>query len=163
VAKSKVKIDFKQKVTEYEEKITNLALRNAKQSVYLTFNFSFLSTNSNYNHSCIDFTPEHHTLLIQRLHELSQMDIVSLTASTSKHRGLEKINKFNSRDRISSIKLHPKFCSSKRTDLAGDCFWVFRLCPNNNPYPTRIIGKMIDDIFYVMFIDCDHELYAKRR
>ena len=156
------KIDFKQRITEYESKITNLALRNARQPVYPTFNFRFLTTNSAYNHCCEKFNEEQHSLLIKRLYELSQMDIVSLTAKTSKHHGLEKISKFSKRDKLSSMQLHPKFLQSKRINLAGNSFWIFRLCPNNNPYPTRIIGKMVDDIFYIMFIDCNHELYAKR-
>lgn len=156
------KVKLKKQKNDSQVKITNQVLREAKQSIYLTFNFSFLSQNSSYNHNCKDFTTEQQALLMHRLYELSQIDIISLTAKT-KSNGLEKIQNFSSRDKIRSMQLHPEFNSSKRVDLAGNGFWIFRLCPNNNPHPTRIIGKMIDNVFYVMFIDCQHELYAKRR
>lgn len=161
MAKSK-QIDFKQQVTNYEKSITNLALRKAKQEVFITFNFSFLSQNSSYNLSNPELTPEHKHLLFEKICELSKMSMIVLTAKSKKTNGLEKIEKFGRDDRINGMKIHPKFVESIRNELTNKGFWIFRLCSNNNPFPTRIIGKMIDDVFYIMFIDIEHELYARR-
>ena len=159
------RVKLKEKNKNNEPKITNIALRNAEQPVYITFNFSFLTTNSSYNMTNKDLTNEHQQHFINRIIELSNKEIVSLTARTDKKWGLEKISKtsFGRQDKIKNMSIHDKFDSSVRKELSGDNFWIFRLCPNNNPYETRIIGKMIDDIFYVMFFDINHDLYAKRK
>lgn len=160
--KNNQSISFKEKTEQYEKKITNLALRKAKEEIYITFNFSFLTNNNSYNFNCKDCTQEHKGILIERLVDLSSRSLVFLTATTGKQQGLEKITSFGKKDKIKNMELHRKFQNSKRNELTGEEFWIFRLCPNNNPYETRIIGKMIDDVFYAMFIDYNHELYAKR-
>lgn len=38
-------------------------------------------------------------------------------------------------------------------------YTVIRLYPNNNPTPGRIIGKMINCIFYIFYIDAKGNLY----
>lgn len=159
-----MKIDFKKKVEDYEKRISNLALRKAKEPIYITFNFSFITENSDYNLFCPKCSDAHKHHLLERLRSLSTKDIVSLTAKTSKNWGLEKINlsDFGKNDKIKSLKIHSSFLNSKRNELAGDSYWIFRLCPNNNPFPSRIIGKMIDNVFYIFYIDYNHELYAKR-
>lgn len=159
-----MRINFKEKVEEYETKISNLALRKAKEPIYITFNFSFITENSLYNLYCEDCSADHKHQLLERLLNLSSKDIVSLTAKTNKSWGLEKIDlkNFSHKDKISSLKLPGKFENSKRKELAGDKLWIFRLCPNNNPYPSRIIGKMIDNVFYIMYIDFNHNLYSRR-
>lgn len=158
------KVKFKGNETT-EVKITNIALKEAKEPIYLTFNFSFITDNNSYNFLNKNCTPDHKHFLIERLMELSGKDIISLTANSDKFHGLEKINISNlsKRDQLKKIKLHSEFENSVRYKMAGDNFWIFRLCPNNNPFPSRIIGKMIQNTFYVMYIDCNHELYAKRK
>lgn len=147
-----------------EKKITNIALRNAQQKVYISFNWSFITTNNSYNLKSSEFTTEHSHLLVKRLFELSEKDVVSITANYSKKIGLEKLpkSKLSNKEKLKNLEIHKSFNDSVRKELAGEDFWVFRLCPNNNPYESRIVGKMIDDVFYVMFIDYRHELYAKR-
>lgn len=159
------KINFKEQVEKYETKVTNLALRKAKEKVFITFNFSFMTNNNKFNFHNEEFKEEHKHILFHRLHELSKKDIVSLTAKTNKNYGLEKIDKKNlsSKDKLKNMQIDTVFSTSKRDDLSGDGYWIFRLCPNNNPFESRIVGKMIDDTFYVMFIDINHDLYAKRR
>lgn len=159
------KVNFKETVEKYESKITNLALRKAKEPIYITFNFSFLTENSEFNFYDSSCTAEHKHHLLERLLYLSNKDIVSLTARTGKNWGLEKLNKddLGRDDRLKQLKLPKNFEESKRNGLAGTGYWIFRLCPNNNPFESRIIGKMIDDVFYVMFIDYHHTLYAKRK
>lgn len=143
-------------------KITSQVLREAQQRSYLTFNFTFLSSNDEYNFKNPELSDEVRHLIFMRLCEISTIDIVELTASTGKRRGLEKISTFSRKDKLSKLSLPTEFSNSARYNLAGQGFWIFRLCPNNNPYPTRIIGKMINDIFFIMFIDLKHQLYAKR-
>lgn len=158
------KINFKEKVDHYEKKISNLVLRNASEPIYITFNFSFMTNNSTYNFDCEACSLDHKHHLIERIVSLSNKDIVSLTAKTSKNWGLEKIDfdKLGRTDKLKNIEIPRSFGISKRNDLAGDSFWIFRLCPNNNPFPSRVIGKMIDNVFYVFFIDYHHDLYARR-
>lgn len=42
---------------------------------------------------------------------------------------------------------------------AGDKYAVFRIYPNNNPIPSIVIGKIIHEIFYIMYIDLNHDMY----
>ncbi len=159
------KIDFRKKVEDYESKITNLVLRKEKEPIFISFNFSFISDNSSYNLTCDHCTLEHKHYLLERLLTLSKKDIVSLTAKTNKNHGLEKLEMkdLSHKDKLKNLKIRPAFADSQRSKLAGDGFWIFRMCPNNNPYESRIIGKMIDNVFYVLFIDYKHELYSERR
>lgn len=159
----RTQVDFKKKASNYEERISSLALKKAQQNDYLTFNFSFLTNNSSYNLDSSSLTHQDRQLLLSRLTELSSKSIVEISALTSKHTGLEKIKKFGRKDKISKMKIHDEFNASVRKEMAGTGFWIFRLCPNNNPSPGRIIGKLINDVFYIMYIDPKHELYAKRR
>lgn len=141
------------------KKVTTQLLREAKQEVFLVFNFSFLSKNNKYNFSSVQ--SEYKELFLERLNKLSSESIVKITSSYNKKEGLERISNFSNKDKISVLDLHPKFGEIRSKNAEG--FWVFRLCPNNNPFPTRIIGKMIDNVFYIMFIDLNHELYSKKR
>lgn len=162
---AKTHVTLKNNIANENKKITNQALRAAKQQVYITFNWSFLTNNNNYNILSSGLTDEQMRLLMNRIHDLSKLDLISITANSSKRLGLEKIpyDKLGKTEKLKKLNMHADFISSVRDGLAGKDYWVFRLCPNNNPYPTRIIGKMIDDIFYVLFIDLHHELYAKRK
>ncbi|MGH2116561.1 hypothetical protein [Aerococcus sp. L_32] len=159
------KINFKNEYEKQKATITNLALREARQPVYITFNFSFMTNSNEFNFKNDNLTSDHKDYIFRRLFELSNKDMVSLTANTNKKWGLEslKLKELSNKDKIKQMSLHTKFQDSVRNELSGEKFWVFRLCPNNNPYPTRIIGKMIDDTFYMMFLDLEHELYAKRK
>lgn len=159
------RIDFRRQVEEYENKIPNLVLRKRNEPVYISFNFSFISENSSYNLTCNNCTADHKHHLIEQLLSLSSKDIVSLTARTNKKHGLEKLDlkDLSHKDKLKKLQLHKNFANSQRNVLAGTSFWIFRMCPNNNPYPSRIIGKMIDNVFYVLFIDYNHELYSERK
>lgn len=158
MAKKRIKIK-----NDVQRSVSRKGLNNAKEHSYITFNFSFLSSNSDYNLSSRNLTDNHKHLFLKRLMELSQKDMIELTANTDKKLGLEKITKFNGRDKINSLSIHSEFTNSSRLDSAGSGYWIFRLCPNNNPYPSRVIGKLIKDVFYVMYIDCNHDLYSKRK
>ncbi|WP_338753021.1 hypothetical protein [Leuconostoc mesenteroides] len=132
-----------------------------QHTLRLSFNFSFLTNNNDYNLNSSVFTGEIAKTLFNRISYLSQHDVMSATAK-GKKLGLELVKNFGGRDKIGSLKIHEKF-GSERTTLCNDGYWIFRLCPNNNPYESRVLGKIIDHTFYIMFIDCNHVLYAKRK
>ena len=141
-------------------KIQNI-FANDQHRLRVSFNFSFITTNNDFNLNGTNFTGKKAKLLFDRISFLSQFDVKDAIAKGKKH-GLELIKSFSNKDKISKLDIHSAF-GEDRVDLCNDGYWIFRLCPNNNPYESRILGKMIDHTFYVMFIDCEHELYAKRK
>lgn len=158
-------MNFRKEYEKQKATITNLALREARQPVYITLNFNFMTNSKDFNFDNDNLTNDHKDYIFRRLFELSKKDMVSITAKTGKRLGLEslKLKDLGNEDKLKQMKLHGKFQDSVRNELSGEKFWVFRLCPNNNPYPTRIIGKMIDDTFCMMFLDLEHELYGRRK
>ena len=38
-------------------------------------------------------------------------------------------------------------------------FHIMRLYPNNNPFPSRVIGKIVHNVFYIFYIDIKGKLY----
>lgn len=157
------KKNIKLKEKSSQGKITTTSLNVSSEPLYITFNFSFLTKNDKYNLSSKKLSHNHKHYLLERIAEMSKKDMIELTANTNKKLGLEKIAHFSKKDKLSCLNIDPIFTNSFRDGLAGGGFWIFRLCPNNNPYETRIIGKLIKNTFYVMFIDCNHDLYAKRK
>ncbi|AGK95193.1 hypothetical protein [Clostridium pasteurianum] len=120
----------------------------------IQFNFSFLSTNSEYNFK--NLTRDMKADIIDRLCELSSMDLVQIH-SISKERGLEYIE-----DKGISIKAkcHPDFSSNEY--IKSCCpkkYCIIRIYPNNNPTPSRILGRLIGHAFYIHFIVMDHKCY----
>lgn len=67
----------------------------------------------------------------------------------NKREGLEKIPESNVK-----LSIHPDFKSSKRYDECDDDFWVFRLGNLG-----RVIGKINENIFYIMSIDASFDQY----
>lgn len=103
-------------------------------------------------------------LLLNRIQELSEFTFKAVMALDKAH-GVEGIalDSISSKEKIKSLDIREEFKSSKRYDLSGKKIWIMRLCPNNNPYETRLIGRFIDQTFYLMFIDYEHDLYKKRK
>lgn len=94
---------------------------------------------------------------IRRMVFLSERELV-LVLNYPKNKGFETINKddFKRKD----VKYDEKFdlVEYRRKESSGKYF-IFRLYTNNNPKPARIIGKLINNVFYVMYIDLEHEMY----
>lgn len=157
---SKIKFNSPDKTKAPTLKMQSIYEKN-QHALRLSFNFSFLTKNNDYNLNSSTFTGEIAKILFNRISSLSQHDVMSATA-LGKRLGLELVKKFGGRDKIGSLKLHEKF-GEERTNLCNEGYWIFRLCPNNNPYESRVLGKIIDHTFYIMFIDCEHVLYAKRK
>lgn len=156
----KIKLKSPDKSQAPTLKIQSIYARD-QHKLRVSFNFSFLTNNNDYNITCSLFTGPVAKKLFDRISFLSKYDVMSATALGKEH-GLELIKKFGRKDKISSLNIHEQF-GQERLGLCNDGYWIFRLCPNNNPYESRVLGKIIDHTFYVMFIDCEHELYAKRK
>ncbi|WP_157456133.1 hypothetical protein [Carnobacterium maltaromaticum] len=140
-------------------KVTHDQIRSAGERLHLTFNFSFLTSNKEFNLENTEFDTAHRNQLLQRLIELSKEDLIFVKAG-KKFNYLECLKKEKlSKCRLKKMSIHPTFENGSRIKIAGDNFWVFRLYCNNMPLPSRVIGKMIDHTFYVMFIDLKHALY----
>lgn len=104
------------------------------------------------------------TLFLNRVQELSEHTFRYVMALDKAH-GIEGIDldSISSKAKIKNLGIREEFKSSKRYGLSGKKIWIIRLCPNNNPYESRFIGRLIDQTFYLMFCDYKHELYKKRK
>ncbi|MDU0070017.1 MULTISPECIES: hypothetical protein [Bacillus] len=151
MAKVKKKLQLKSQKTEQlsREEI------GAFKPTHIKFNFSFLTTNNKYSFSNPDFKDEYKAQLLTRIVELSSEDY-HVISSLPKNRGLEFITG-ESFSKLVNFK--PEFNNSDFRKKASDKYAVFRLYSNNNPIPGRIIGKIVNKIFYVFFIDLKHKIY----
>ncbi|EPY2302228.1 Uncharacterised protein [Clostridium sporogenes] len=141
------------KATKPSKKINSNEIKGSYKFKYLKFNFSFLSTNSDYNLEKLD---EHIKAdLIDRMEELSSITYLQL-ASMPKSRGFEGI-----KESSFSIKANYKKEKFNEEDFRNSCdkYNIIRLYPNNNPLPVRLIGKLSNNVFYLLFIDKEHKCY----
>lgn len=129
-------------------------IKGSYNFLYLKFNFSFLSTNKQYNLQNAKITPNMKVDILDRIIELSSDTIMALR-TLGKERGYETIND-------SSIKITAK-CNSnfhsneERVQACGGKHYIFRLYPNNNPLPARIIGRLAKGVFYIFYIELEHK------
>jgi len=124
---------------------------------HIKFNLSFFTTNNNFSNKNEGFIDEYKLQLYERMVFLSEKELIQVL-SYRKNVGFETINKedFNRND----IKYNETFDSVEfRRKESNGKYFIFRLYPNCNPIPARIIGKLINNVFYVMFIDLKHEMY----
>lgn len=114
------------------------------------FNFSFLTQDSKYNldKSSKTIGKGVRLKLLDRINQLSQNDKVVIL-NLDRREGLEKLLESNVK-----LRIHPDFKSSKRYDECDDDFWVFRLAKLG-----RVIGKINENIFYIMSIDASFDQY----
>lgn len=121
----------------------------ATSDLRLVFNFSFLCSDDKYNLKNSDID---HRRLLARLEELSQRTWVALTI-LPKSSGIERVSKSNLSGRLKDMP-DPKGFGDKRLKYATDKVAIIRL--NGK---ARLIGKLIDQTFYLFWIDLNHELY----
>lgn len=113
------------------------------EPTHIKFNFSFITYKDSFDN-------EHKIKFLERIFELSEQPYL-VVSSWGKEKGFENI-KLDIKKEIDS-----NFFNGNR-EFDGK-YTVIRLYPNNNPLPSRIIGKMINKIFYVFFIDIKGNLY----
>ncbi len=117
---------------------------NCFSPTYLKFNFSFITYEKK-------FEDKYKIALLDRIRELSEHEYL-VVSSWDKKKGFET-EKINIRTQISS-----KFYENKNRKYDNK-YTIIRLFPNDNPIQARIIGKMINKIFYILFIDIGGKLY----
>lgn len=123
---------------------------------HIKFNYSFLTSNNSLCYNNTNFVEGHKLQLLQRVIELSDKELIHILAY-KKNIGLEFIEK---KDFILDVKYNQKFDDVEyRKKESNGKYAVFRLYTNNKPLPSRIVGKMINNVFYIMYIDLNHELY----
>ncbi len=111
---------------------------------HLKFNFSFISYQD-------EFTDEHKARFVDRLFKLSSEPYL-VVSNWDKKIGFEY-------ERLDIKKdIDPRYFDSPNRTFDGK-YHVIRLYTNNNPRPSRIIGKIENKIFYVFFIDISGDLY----
>ncbi len=121
----------------------NKVCTNCFQPVFIKFNFSFITYEDN-------LTDREKAQLYDRIREISSVPyLIVSTWDKTKGFEMEKLN--------ITKQIHPDFFDGNRT-FDGK-YTIFRLYKNNYPTPGRIIGKMINKIFYVFFIDVKGNLY----
>lgn len=113
------------------------------QPQYFKFNFSFI----NYEEELEDADK---IQLYDRLKQISSEPYI-IVSNWNKNIGFENV-KVNIKKEI-----NPDFFDGNR-NFDGK-FTILRLYPNNNPTPGRIIGKLINKVFYIFFIDAKGRLY----
>jgi hypothetical protein len=153
VKKQKKQLKLKLKSSSYD-KISKEDIKSFRPT-HIKFNFSFLTTNNDFSFENPDFNEKHKAALLDRIYMLSREELVKIL-NYKKNIGLEFIEEDSFKRKVS---YHEQFDKIEFRKSGTDKFAVFRLYPNNNPIPARVIGKLVKNIFYVMFIDLNHELY----
>ena len=114
----------------------------------LAFNFSFLTEDRQYNIKSKRLEKTVQLKLLERIAALSERDKASILA-LPKEQGLEQLSK----DEL-SLRINQEFVNSGRLDECENHYWVFRLSKKG-----RAIGKICDNIFYILAIDPKFDLY----
>lgn len=131
------------KIKKKNNKITTLCT-NCFQPQYMKFNFSFITYEE-------DIEDSDKIQIYNRIKELSSEPYL-IVSSWDKKKGFENIKV----DIKKQIK--PEFYGGHR--YFDGKYTIIRIYPNNNPKKGRLIGKMINKIFYIFFVDVKGNLYA---
>lgn len=134
------------KIVKQPPLIKNKLCNNCFSPTHIKFNFSFITYDKN-------FTDEYKLQLLERIKELSSVPYIEM-ASWDKKIGIEiekiKINK--------DISSH-FFEGNSHRNFDDGKYAIFRLYTNNNPIVARVIGRLINKVFYIFFIDIGGNLY----
>lgn len=117
---------------------------------YFKFNFSFI----NNQYSLNELEDDDKIIFLKRMCDWSSKPIISIGMDNKKI-GYELLNKSCFKK---EVKIPEKFYDAEhRKKHTSDKFMVFRLYPNNNPRPTRIIGMFCSPVFYPIYFDRNHK------
>ena len=123
------------------------ACTNCFDPVFIKFNFAYIVFQDNFNDS-------HKLAFLKRMFEMSDIAYNALVNRDKKisfefiDRNVLKINK----------KIPSEFIN--RFDEKRFNKWaIMRIYPNNNPIVARVIGVIINKIFYIFYIDIGGNLY----
>ncbi|WP_340032481.1 hypothetical protein NSQ20_11480 [Paenibacillus sp. FSL K6-1122] len=129
-------------------------ITNSKPT-HIKFNFSFITANNEFCFENGEFNDAHKLKLLERILTLSQETLVTVL-NYKKNIGIEFIPKEQCRE----VGYNPRFTDAehRKKEVDGK-YAVFRIYQNNNPLPSRAIGKLINNVFYILFIDLNHKMY----
>ena len=127
----------------------NTKCTNYFSPTHIKFNFSFI----NYEKG---FTDEYKLQFLKRIRELSRIPYLEL-CSYSKNIGLE----FEKVDIKKEIDV-AFFAGNSHRNFDDKKYAIFRLYTNDNPILARVIGRLINNVFYIFFIDIGGNLYKHR-
>ena len=144
------------KLKTKKEKYKVEDIKGSYKFTHLKFNFSFLTSNSKYNFDNKKIDKNVQADILKRICELSGYTIVQL-GSLGKERGYESL--LENSISISARCNNDFFKNQDRANAANNKYMIFRLYPNNNPLPARIIGKFINGVYYIFFIELEHKCY----
>lgn len=116
----------------------------------LAFNFSFLTNTTQYNlkKNNKNVNNKIRLKLLEKIATLSEEDKI-LILNRSKEQGLELMP-----EEQVKLRINQEFRTSGRYDECDDDYWVFRLSKKG-----RVIGKISDNIFYILAVDPKFDLY----
>lgn len=135
---------------KYQKEFQKEILIRKSHTERFVFNFSFLTKDSKYNldKSSKNITKQVRLKLLEKIHQLSQSDIVTVL-NWDKSKGLEKLPESQV-----SLYINSEFKKTGRYDECDEDYWIFRLSSNG-----RVIGKKNGNIFYIMAVDASFDLY----
>lgn len=127
--------------------VSNKLCSNCFSPTHIKFNFSFITYDD-------DFTQEYQVQFLKRIRELSSVPYLEL-ASWPKNKGIE-VEKIDIKKNISENF----FKGNSHRNFDDQKYAIFRLYTNDNPILARVIGRLINKVFYIFFIDIGGNLYS---
>lgn len=131
------------KKIKQEKKKIKLECTNCFKSNHIVFNFAYVTY-------CEDFGKEEKSTLVDRMMEVSSVTYLELMR-WDRYKGIEEA-------RINIKKEVPNEFNTDIEKFDGK-YTIIRLYKNNYPTPGRIIGKMVNKVFYIFYIDVKGILY----
>lgn len=116
----------------------------------VVWNLSFITSDKKYN---LNNSYVNYKQLVSKLEEVSKYSLIAFT-NLPKSSGVEFLDPCNLKGKLAKITFPSNF-GKLRDDVAMDKWFAMRFSSS-----SRIIGKRIDNIFYVFWIDPNHELYS---
>ena len=113
------------------------------RSNHIVFNFAYIT----YEDSFEDMAKQ---TFIDRIREVSSVSYLELMA-WPKYKGFEEIK----------TNIKKEIPINFKTDISefDGKYSIMRLYKNNDPTPGRIIGKIVNKVFYIFYIDVKGQLY----
>ena len=120
-----------------------VACTNCFKSNHIVFNFAYISY-------CEDFNKDDKRALVDRMMEISKVTYLELRR-WDKYKGVEEI--------IIDIKKEIPSGFINDIEPFDGKYSILRLYKNNYPTPARVIGKIVNKVFYIFYIDIKGKLY----
>lgn len=131
------------KIKKEKKKIATTICTNCFKSNHIVFSFAYVTYSD-------DFDNYAKQTLIERMQEVSSVNYLELMR-WAKYKGLEE-------ERLNISKEIPRGFVEEIQEFDGK-YSIMRLYKNNEPTKGRIIGKLVNKVFYIFYIDVKGILY----